>query len=189
MIYQSSGRSSEAMYFLAIQKNRTKLTALDNFQAMVTGGDAIALAVRNMIEESGYKVSSGKTAKTVGIVNDIYKMMKGNAESTRRAWRACVRLFGGNPVTRKPFQGFCRLDEHLQNSEFRSIDSQPIVDWIGQLTVMAINDMIEMKKKAFNKTGPTVYAEAIIELLNSKRRKKIESLYAAIVGSQFKDAV
>jgi len=190
MIYQSTGRSSEAKYFLEIQTDRTKVTSLDKFRAQLTANDPVAVFCQNMIAASGYAVAPNGAVRTVGIISSIYRCMTKNPDATRAAWETCVRLFDGKPILEKPFLGFYTLERHVNRSEFKSILAEPISNWIGNLTVGGIKKSIDESIATRGGPGADVYADGIIKLLNLRRRsKKVPPIFPEMSGGKYDDAV
>lgn len=185
MIYCSSGQADEAAYFLAIQKNRSPVTAVDNFRAKVTGQDTVAMACEKMFRDSNYSVCGSGKLWTVSIVNTIEKSMRRDSESARLAWAACCQLFQGKPVEDKIFRGFFRLEVHLAKNKMESLLAESNKQHFKKLTVDGIkNAIVDMKRRFANLPnipGDLIYAQSIIEILNHKRRSgAIPALYEEI---------
>lgn len=60
-VFNSKGPEHEAEVFKLVNLNRTKLSAWEEFKALLTAGDELAWSVKNVVEKCGFRVVQGYT--------------------------------------------------------------------------------------------------------------------------------
>lgn len=85
-IFNSRGAEHEAMVFKAVNLNRTKLTSAEEFQALLTGHDALAWRIKETVEAAGYRLYLKKkkgsrpkredTSRDLSCVTTLLRVMK-----------------------------------------------------------------------------------------------------------------
>ncbi len=101
-IFRSDGPEHEAEIFKFVNLNRTKLTVAEEFQALLTAGDALAWQIKETVESLGYKLllnnhGRGKgvgdvpNAKNLICVNTL-RRVSADAERGIEALGMCLRM-------------------------------------------------------------------------------------------------
>ncbi len=184
MVWDVSDKKWEALAFLAIQCARGPVKSTDKFKAMLIADDATALAVKAMVEETGYEVSSRKAQFTVSCVGALMNAYKVNPCCARTAWRLSSELFSGDVVTDFVFGGLFYLEQFLAKrgvaspAEAYSLTDRHNKESLLSAGVEIISRSINETRAYYKKGGAKVYAEGIVQLLNRRRRtRKLPSVF------------
>ncbi len=88
-VFNSKGPEHEAQVFSDINKNRTRLSSTEQFQADLTAGDKIAWAVKECVESCGFKLNLSRSG---GLKQDEHSVSSVGSMTT------VVRKHGTEPL-------------------------------------------------------------------------------------------
>lgn len=188
MVHHSCGPVDEAKFFLAINKDRGSLVALDAFRCLVTHKEPVALVVNAMIENTGYRVARGGGRQTVQCVGVLLRMAGQDAAAAETAWRMAVRVFDGGAPTDRILQGLYRTERHLKRLELGSIADQKFTAALLKLTPDRLNRSIVTTSEYHDRGGPLIYGEGVVRLLNHGRRTNLIPSMVKTAEDKFDDA-
>jgi len=175
-ISQSSKPIEEAASFLEINSKRSILKTLDRFKARIASEDPLALAIRDMVEASGYHLAYGKDRKTVGCVGALSQAMKTRSHVARRVWDLCVDLHRGDRISEDIYFGLFALEIELsgrKSSDVESIFQKHNLDGLRRLGVVGLKEYINAcKVYKKGKGGERTNAQGILDGLNKGRSKR-----------------
>jgi hypothetical protein len=177
MVFTSTGPVAEAGWFLA-QTDRGNLTMLDRFKALVTQNDPTAIAARDMIAASGYKIAYSSGTKTVRCISAIMQCVRTDPDAAQVAWDMAVAISDGENIADVVFWGLFVVERHLARLSLGSIADAKIRPFVTRLTTRAILRSVAETAAYFGKGGQKVYGESVLRLMNKGRQHKIPSLYA-----------
>ncbi len=179
LVYQTDNATTEAALYLAYNTDRGRVMAFDKFKSELAAQDPIAMAVLEMVERSGYTISRGGHRNTVQCPAALKKAVSIDAEAATVAWEFAVEIYDGEPVVEKIFLAFHFLERFLKRKDLGTLRMAKYRDRIKDIGVDAIITEIGrvVHYHGANHSGKA-FAEAIVRLLNAKRRNRIPSLYS-----------
>jgi hypothetical protein len=168
MVFRSESKVKEAFAFLLSTTHRGPVRAIDKFNALVMSQNPVAVAVKELVESSGYRVhpSGPKTVECVGTLMSAVKL---NPDAAGRAWRLAVELFDGAEVTNSIFESLFQLEHHLGKKEAGSLTTANNRQALLRLGVPALMRSIQ-EAMAYHGGGAKSGAEGIARVLNKGRR-------------------
>jgi hypothetical protein len=178
LVFEMDQIRNEAEGFILANKNRGPMKAVEAFKADIIADDQVAVAVKNMVEASGYRIANNGQAKhTVSCVATLKSLMKQNAEVTKLAWELCVELAGGENITETLLNGFFFAELHcLRNGE--SLDRKHNREAIMRIGRIGLEEWCRRSAIYLKKGGGKVSADGVINALNQGRRtRRIPVMY------------
>ncbi len=164
------------------------MDAYSLFRAGLVSEDAACMAIRDIIEASGYVVSSKKGHRQVCCIAAIQKEYHRNAELMQRIWQVCVMVFKGEPVFDRAFSGLCYLERYLEDARLGSVREQPLLGKLVSSGHAKLAHAIAQRTMELNKGGAKIYADGIVNLLNKhSRTKRIPSVFLNSPGTEEDD--
>lgn len=182
MVYEITERLNEALAFLKINTFRTAMQSVDRMNAELIAQDPIALAVKAMVEASGYSITASDGSNrgqhwTVKCVSSLKSAIRQNQKAATIAWLLAVELFAGKIVTDDVFGGLFALECHMNRKGAGSLADDNNRSALLRHTLKEISASIN-EAKAFMGGGTKSAGEGIVRLLNKGRRtRRIPSMY------------
>lgn len=182
MVYEMTDRLNEALAYLKINNYRSSMQSIDKMNAELIAQDPVAMAVKEMVERSGYVIadSSGHNSGSRGVVNCVQSLksaIRKNSSSAVVAWEVAVALFQGTPVTDDVYGGLFTLECYLNRKGYGSLTDERNQTSLMRYTVKELQAAIR-EAKAFFGGGPKASAEGILKLINKGRStRRIPQLY------------
>jgi len=170
----------EAKGFLQANLNRRPLTYLDKINAMVVAGDAVAIAVKRVVEDTGYRLAAGGMPHTTGAVGCLYGMWTRNAAVAEKVWRLCVQIHSGAFIKQYILMGLFELEMRLiANACGTSIFDRHNVETLSASGVAYLNEKITSAAQFHGNKAAKVCAIGITSVLNHRRttRRIPESIF------------
>lgn len=183
MVYEMTDRLNEALAFLKINTFRTAMQSVDKMNAELIAQDPIAMAVRAMVEGSGYAITASDGSNsgqqwTVKCVSALKGAVRQNQRAANVAWLICVELFQGKIVTDDVFSGLFALECHLARKSAGSLTDEHNRTALARHTLKEVVGSIN-EAKAFMGGGAKAAGEGIVRLLNKGRRsRRIPTMYS-----------
>jgi hypothetical protein len=178
MVFDMGDKLQEALSFLRINSFRAAVHAIDKFNAELIAQDPIAVAARQMIEASGYRIgntsghhATSSSAATVKCIGTIKRAIQQNPTCAQTAWGLCVELFQGRTVNEDLFRGLFQVELLLARSKAGSLLNENNRSALLRHSVTEITQAMN-ESKAFRGGGPKACAEGIVRLLNKGRRSR-----------------
>lgn len=169
--------SDEARAFVLTNTVRGTVSALSTYNADLVAGDPIAIGIREIVEEYGYRIprKPGGGRNTVSCVSALKRVYKRGASHFRRVMTAVRALCGEESPRDTLIVGLSKLDMHLKGVG-ATIERSDIADKLmligGDRLVQRARALTELKGG-----GEKTYAAAFIDEINKgKRTKKIPTL-------------
>ena len=179
LIFTGVALDKEAEGFLKVNTVRGPMQSHDAFRAMLVAKRPVAVAVNEIIEESGYTVSGNGTGRNVGCASVLMYEYERDRETFRSIWLLCVELSDGQPIRREPLEGLCYIENALKRSgtDHSLLHAHNIVS-LRRAGMDGIKEAIAKARAFYAKGGAKVYAEGIVQLMNHKRTsRRIPSMF------------
>ena len=175
LVFDVDARTDEARGFLNLNTHRGPVKSLDRFNAMVMAGDAIAIAAKQMIEASGYKVARNQNRTddtfTVRCIATVMRAIQRNPDAARVVWELCVELYGGEQVPDLVFDALFALESFLARNHAGTLRDPATRAALLRYTTASIVKSIN-ESRAFLGSGARSGAEGIVRLINKGRRTR-----------------
>lgn len=175
LLFRVMSVSDEAGAFVKINTHRGPVDSLSKFKALVVAGDDTAIAVNQMVTSSGYRVANGDSEFKVGCIALLMQYWKIDQRLCRRIWSLCVDIASGSAIRNTLVRSLYTLERKFvslgeEHSVFDEKHSRRLVD-SGQDQILR---KCEEAKAYYGKGGSGVEAKGVLDLLNHRRRHKIE---------------
>lgn len=180
MVFTASGPVDEAKMFLDVNCDRGTVGMLDRFKALVTQNDPIALAVRDMLAATGHVAGRGSCKTHVRCLGVLMLAMKADRGAAQVAWDCAVIVCDGVQIIDRVYQGLLVLERHLSRHDLGSLGNAKLRPFLSRLTPKGIIRSIHQTAEFYGKSGPRIYGEAILRLMNKGRQNRIPSLYSEV---------
>jgi len=177
MIFQAEAVTQEADAFIGANTVRGTVTSWQRFKAQVVARDPVALAVKETVEASGYRVSEGGNGD--GVVTCVSTLVTAFESDPRRAasiWGVCVGLYKPAAIPFEVFSGLFYLDGFLKARQAGEVTDPGIVEKLQQTGTAELENKIRAAVIYRNKGGIKVYAQGILNALNHKRRNRLPNI-------------
>lgn len=173
MVFRTRGVVDEAAGFIATNKYRRPITAVETFRALCITGDEVAVAIRDLLNRSHIEIRrEAKTPGTVKCLSALMRCYKSNSVVFRAVWplilessrTTCVRQI----VVESLFYIECRL-----RGTSDSLLSPPWRDRVVRLGSEGIINAASKAAAFYASTGVAVWAQGVVEALNRNVRKRL----------------
>lgn len=177
VIFEFGGNiQDEAGDFLIANKERKPLTGVDSFKAQVASGDAVAIAVNDMVHSTGRVVGIARDSKTVRCVAALYSCMQSNATAMKQLWPLICELCDGEGIDNRLVFGLHWLETRLVDQDdqdaslLASANRRKLLDAGVSKILRSIGDACAY----YHRGGQAVFAKGILNVLNHKRRNLLQ---------------
>lgn len=179
LVFESTGPTVEANFFLDVNSDRSSLTMLDRFKALISSQDETAIAVQKMVTASKYRIQRGGTAQnTVQCVGLLYRCMVADPKACQTAWNIAVDIHDGNIIMDRVFLAIYAVERHVAKSIESTLTDARFRAAVERIRPKAVINSIRQTAEFYGKGGPKIYGESLVRLLNKGRRTNlIPSLY------------
>lgn len=171
LVHHVANVSEEAKAFVARNTMVSNVSAHDRFKASVCANEEIATKVQQMISGAGLVLAKAAASRgyinCIGALNNLAEM---DFESTEKSLKFLLSMNDEKPVSGKVLTAVVTLHRHFK-------PRFDIIDRYG--SKLAKNSIEVMEKKIRNfstecgKGGSTIYAKALLELINKGNRHRI----------------
>lgn len=162
----------QALAFVITNGDRGPVKFYDKFRAMLRYEDATAIAVKNMVEATSYRlVKSGGAKWSCGCAKAVYEAYEKDKECCQHAWDACVEVCDGKPVMNNLFRGIFYAQTHMKRAESGWIDDPHWLKKLKKNGLEGIMAEIQALGAGLGKTGNKVCSCAVVRLLNYREKK------------------
>lgn len=178
MVFQLESQQHEALAFVGLNSQKTAVSGVDRFKAMVVAQDPIALGIRDMLAATGHKVHSSKASKNVACIMLIWNLYKRNSDVMKHIWPLISDASIGAPPVDSFVRALYGAELKAHQKGFSLIDI-PVRTAIIMASAAGINAEIRRECAIAGKGGERVEASAFIKWLNRQRlgsKYKIEML-------------
>lgn len=177
--------SDEALAFIRVNASRAPVGALGKFKADILAEDATAIAVKQMVESSGYSIakSTGTADFTVACVGLLKNCVDRDPILARDVWNLCVSLCGGQQIVDRLYGPMFELEKELRKKKVGSLFEKHNIEALERTGVTAILQKVNGAKIYYGKGGNRIGAQGIIELLNQRRKtRRLPDMGSAVSG-------
>ena len=164
IVFDSGGIEAEARTFIVAQTLRKQVTAIDKFKAMLVYKDATAIAVQELIDESGRKVAKGSSGSTICCVALLIRLYTVDPQTLTKLWPLLVKLCRGVPFQERIIDATFYLERHIP--EGTSLLDKRWADRLLKIGPEKLSRQIASASAFFAAGGSRVWSEGILQLLN-----------------------
>jgi hypothetical protein len=171
MVFRVAAEGEEAAGFLRSNTFRHAMSVFHKFRAQVAAHDAAAVAVSQMIAESGYEYTrkGGGKPRTVSCLSTLVAAYRRHPDATRVAWNLCLKVAQGAAVHHKIFNGLAFLEHYLSRRNLGSLLLKQNEDALVRAGPDKLLQKMEAAVVLKGKGGPRIYAQGLVEVLNHRR--------------------
>lgn len=170
MVFESTGVKDEASAFLTANTTRTSMMTPDKFSALIIAEDPVALGILEMVRQHGYAIqSSGAASGTVGCIAEIMLAFRADKDACKKAFAACVEIAAGRRFPNKMFAAAFYLERFLASAKQGSILDPLNKRKLINTGIEGCVREIAKVQGALGKTGPKIFAAALVQILNKGR--------------------
>jgi hypothetical protein len=171
MLFDIETVKSEAAIFLALNKNKNPVSAINSQKAGVTAEDDLSLAVQDILEiEQRDPERSGLKRSGFAAVALLRRLVESDADLARKAFSVCCYIAGDKPIS-----GFVLAGLFYCQHKLRGVTDIFHGEHLKRLKAAGI-EVLELearRKKALLGGGDLVLAKAILDFLNKGRRTRL----------------
>ncbi len=178
LVFEVHEIRDEATGFLRVNADRGPLRTTEKFKSLVGCEDPVAVAVNEMVENTGHHVDDHGTRGSVKCVGALMAFYKRDSELTKNIWGLALQMCNGSPPWGDLIKALFVMERRL-----RDTGSASIFQSHNRKSLIALEPE-RMKKKmadlriALGRGGERVYAEALTMLVNYGRRsRRLPSMY------------
>jgi len=171
LVFPSKGTAEEALAFL-------KINTADKHRAQLKTGNAVALKVQKLINDSGRVVGNHTKGNTVRCLFRLTKLMENYEEDLNRVWPILIEASKGQPLYETVLDGLMYLERF---SKQRISDKR----WADRIIDIGAEDLHKAgvrEASAFVRGGTRVWACGILRRLNKGLQHKLELKDIALVA-------
>jgi hypothetical protein len=174
VVFMTECVEEEARGFLNANTLRRPMTMLEKFKALVAINDPIAVKVKDLIREAGYRIETSVKGgcKCVLCVKTLMDCYRTNPTVFMRVWPLILELCEDNPIQERLVQSIFYIESKMERQNL-SLTVQP---WKGRLLRLGYIGAINAAAKAaayYSKGGPKVWSDGIVTALNVKTRNRL----------------
>jgi len=172
MVHDMSSLTDEARAFVARNTMVSNVSALARFRASTCANEPISVQATNMLERNGMHVVKNSTTRdTFSAIGSLIECIKQNPEVAETVLGFCCRLNRDTGPSGVLMHGMFVLQMHFLQSK---ID---LIATCGEKILIHSQKEIEIRVRQMRaetgKGGATIYAKAILELINKGKRIKL----------------
>lgn len=174
LVFQSSEKGFEANGFLQLNTNRGPVRMIQKFKAMVGRGDKEAVAVQTAITDAGLKIGASDSPSHVGCVGALMKLFA-DEEGSKVLWPLILEMgpLQEKKIIDKVVVGMIYLNHVLS----KDADDQLLTDLHNREKLVEAGtdkcaEAIRQAQLYYKRSGERIYAQGIVDLLNTKRRTR-----------------
>jgi hypothetical protein len=173
MVHHLSNSTEEALRFVDLNTLTSNVSAFDKYHASVYGGREIPVITEKILRSLGLTAVKGgmTTGSYISCVGAVQKCVEVSPEDTKKVLEFCLKLEGDHIVTGKLLQAMFILHQRFKGKF-------DIIDRFGDKLLSHTMRSLEAKMTEFStltgKGGNTVNARALLEVINHRRRNKLE---------------
>lgn len=178
LVFESTGPSDEASYFLDVNSDRSTVSMLDRFKALIAAQDETAVAVEKMVRATKYRIQRGSAQYSTQCVGVLCRSMNADPDACQTAWALAAEMHDGEPVTDRVYLAIYAAERHLAKTGHGSLTDARYRTAVERIRPKSVLTSIRQTAEFYGKGGPKIYGEALVRLLNKGRRTNvIPSLY------------
>lgn len=177
MVYHFDSVESEAKVFTRTATSTKSLQAVDKHAGAYASGDPMAMDVESIVSDAGYKIGPSNCRHNFCAIATLYKMVKKDPKVARDSFYLCSDIAGGDTIPNQVLSGIFTLEMAFkQQSVKESVFSEANR---SKLIMSSMSGVMAKVNKAIwespNQKGcNSVYAKAVLEIVNKNRRYKIK---------------
>ena len=172
-VFDIDNTPEEARCFFRLNKYRFGMRADSGFVAQVQGNDPESLAIKEMVEGSGYRVARVGTSRyTVKCIATIQAAFSKSPAITKRVWAWCVALLDGEAFGAKFFKGLWKLEHREFNSRRGTVLTKKNFDRLASEWEVGIPAMFAQRERQEGGGSAMVSADSLVRVLNRGRAKR-----------------
>jgi hypothetical protein len=173
-VFDTESEKEEAQAFIQINTLRKPVNHVDKFKALIIAEDSTAIAINNLILDSGWRISSSpkKGQSVVSCVRQLMDLYRGpNKEAFLTVWPLILEVSVGNPIYERVVASLTYIE-----SKIRPDQSLAKGDLRRRVTKYTADDFMTAANKAaafFTDGGAKVWAAGALDLINRGCRNRI----------------
>lgn len=167
----------EADRFVRLNSCKVGLTGTDKYRASLVAEDPIAIRVESVLVKHGMKVGETYSSTTCSCAIRLMDLCELDADLFEKVFGLAVALHSGAVFNGEILHGLFNLERHLLRINCGETIFSPYVQ--GKLKVAGVNGIRKSMIEAhayWHKGGGSVRAQGILDIINTKRKNRIQGL-------------
>jgi hypothetical protein len=170
MVFDVTNDREEASLFTEINKGRKNITPFEQWKADLHAHDPVAIAVRGIVEATGYRVVNGQTDYGVQNVKGLIAEYKIDKDVFRDVWSLLAEIHNGSSITDLMLRAMCLVERAARKSKLTMITEEHLKT-IRKLGVHGINNAMNNAVGYLGDNNPSTRAKGIIKAINGRKTK------------------
>ncbi len=171
MIFELDAKTREAMCFVEVNTERQAVSSMDVFRARLFARDEHAVAIDEMVRQSGYRLFGGGSSTTGGFssIAFLYRQYAQDSERTTRAWDLATKTMDGASLSQSTTVALFYLFQFLEEIVCPTASKWSAIQ--RKLFAMGPKGVVQAVHQAvafYGKTGPSIYAAGLVQAINKK---------------------
>lgn len=178
LVFEVTSIREEAKAFTDTNVARGSVNALERYKARLASEESNALRIAASVDAIGYSIGKGLN-RQIACVDALERAFRRNEVAAETALLLCAEVYRGDTIGAVVFSGLSYLEAFLMRNGL-SIERKDIRDKLLSVVPQMLAAHIDKTVDYLGKSGDRVYAEAIVQFVNKRKRgKKIPSPMAS----------
>jgi hypothetical protein len=171
LVFDINSLSEEARLFYRLNTERTKVGSRDQYKALLTAGDELALKLKQLVEGAGYSVESTATTKAYAFdaLETLLRLLRQNEAAARNTFHALAKAAKGARIDNDCLKGLYYVATRAEGEVF----SAQNVERLEDTGIAGIRKAIKEREALTQKGGEKTAGWAVLDLLNHRRHRKL----------------
>jgi len=169
IVFDTRSLKEEAVGFYNANVNRTPLKAVEKLPSLIVQGDAAAILVQRLIEESGRLPGRPSGPNTVCCIHSMLKWAKNQPSILQRTWPLITEVCRGHVMDERILSGLLFIELHAGESLLNKRNYDRVMKVGAEGLVIAATRAAQIMARGNDK----IWAQGIIEVLNKNCRYRL----------------
>jgi len=166
MVFKLSDIPAEALAFYLANCKRRPVSVYDKVRALLVCEDRETIDAIALMRSRGYEPAERGDATGVRCLGTFLSYFKRSRELFTRTWPLIAEIHEGRPILERPLSAIMYIAKYGEPD----INSPYGRQRLRELGYDKINGAITRMAVVFERGGPKVYAQGVVDLLNKGRR-------------------
>jgi hypothetical protein len=168
MVFALESQQKEAGAFVGLNSQKTAVSGIDKFKAMIVAGDKSAIGLNAVLQSTGHKASSTSSTKGVACLLCLWKLFKRDEAQFKSLWPLLADMCTGTTIVDGLVRGIwgCELKA---NEKKLSLTNPPLRTALIQVGGAVLAAEIRREVGIVGRGGERVESAAVLKWINRQR--------------------
>jgi len=172
LIFKHVEVKNEAGAFVDEATKINSISVPARLKAAIVSEDPVAVATNTIIESNGYKATQSSGPFGFSAVGTLWRIVKKEHDMAKRVFGTCADMAGGGTIHGEVLGGLFLLATRVKDQA--DILTGKWLDRLTEVGMDTLSEEIRRKKVLVGRGGETIAAQAIMAVLNKRRRNPLE---------------